>query len=796
MLVSYNWLKEYVDIPWSPEELADRLTMAGLEVEGVTSLNPGLDNVVVGRVLEVVLHPNADKLNVCQVDVGEGQPRQIVCGAPNVSQGQTVAVALPGAVLPGGFEIGSREVRGVSSAGMICSEAELGIGTDHDGIMVLPDTLQVGEALADALYLNDTVLDISIYANRPDCMSVIGIAREVAALAGGQIRYPALEYEAIEESLTDHTDVEVLKPELCPRYTALMIKDIRLGESPLWMQARLRAAGMRPINNVVDITNYVMLEMGQPLHAFDYTRLAGGRIVVRTAQAGEILVTLDGEERVLSEDMLMICDAEKPVCVAGVMGGENSEVTDSTNTIVLESANFNAVSVRRTSKALGISSESAARFEKGIDPSGTLMAAKRAAYLLAEYASGKVLSGIIDRDTVDHAPRTVAYHPVKACELLGTDIPEEDMERTLVSLEFAIEKQDAVWQVTIPPHRRDIELEADLVEEVARIWGYDRIPTTTPYGTTMVGGQSRMMQLEDDLRAQLVGFGLQEALTYSFIPGDSNERLLAEENVEMLRIANPISEDLAYMRTSLLPGLLMAVSTNAARQQSRAALFEVGAVYLAGQVDPPTQPKEARHLGIVLYGDRSERNWAVPHAEFDFFDIKGILEAVLPTSGLEWTKGANPTFHPFRQGRITLGGKPLAVFGEIHPTVARNFRIGGSRVYAAEVDLEVLLAHQKQQIRYKEISRFPRVDRDLAVLIGREQPVAQLVELITKAGGDLLQDVRVFDVYQGKPVPEDKKSVAFSLQFQGQRTLQEKEINDIMEQIITRLKEAVGAEIR
>lgn len=796
MLVSYNWLKEYIDIPWSPEALADRLTMAGLEVEGITSLNPGLDNVRVGRVLEVKPHPNADKLSVCQVDVGEEQPRQIVCGAPNVAEGQTVAVALPGAVLPGGFEIGIRKVRGTESAGMICSEVELGIGTDHDGIMVLPDTLQVGSDLAEALHLNDTILDISIYANRPDCMSIIGIAREVAALTGGQIRYPNHEYEAIPEQLTDYTDVEVLNPELCPRYTALMIKDVKLGESPLWMQARLRAAGMRPINNVVDITNYVMLEMGQPLHAFDYTKLAGGRIVVRTAQAGEVLITLDGEQRDLTEDMLMICDAEKPVCVAGVMGGENSEVTDSTSTILLESANFNAVSVRRTSKTLGISSESAARFEKGIDPSGTLMAAQRAAYLLAKYASGKVLSGVIDRDTVDHSSRTVSYHPANACRLLGTDIPEEEMEKTLISLEFTVDKQGDEWQVTIPPHRRDIELEADLVEEVARIWGYDKIPTTTPYGVTMVGGQGSMMQLEDDLRAQLVGFGLNEALTYSFIPGDSNERLLAEHNTEMLRIANPISEDLAYMRTSILPGLLMAVSTNAARQQDRVALFEVGAVYLADQIDPPTQPKEARRLGIVLYGDRSERSWAVPHTDFDFYDIKGILEALLPKTGLEWTKGKSSSFHPFRQGAVILGGRTLAVYGEIHPTVARNFRISGSRVYAAEVDLDVLLEHQQDRIRYKEISRFPRIDRDLAVLVDREQPVAQLLELIAETGGELLRDVRVFDVYQGEPVPEDKKSVAFSLQFQGQRTLQEKEINDIMEVIVTRLRQTVGAEVR
>ncbi|MGI6147861.1 MAG: phenylalanine--tRNA ligase subunit beta [Firmicutes bacterium] len=795
MLVSLNWLRDYVDIPWAPEELADRLTMAGLEVEGITYLNPGLDNVRVGRILHAAPHPNGEELYVCNVDVGDGEALQIVCGAPNTAAGQIVAVALPGAVLPGGFTIESREIRGVVSHGMICSEKELGIGEDESGILVLPEEAEVGRDLAKALFLDDVVLDISIYANRPDCMSMLGIAREVAALTGGKLRYPDLDYAAIPARAADHLRVEVLDTKYCPRYTALMVQRVKVGQSPLWMHARLRAAGMRPINNVVDITNYVMLELGQPLHAFDYAKLAEGRIEVRLARSGERLVTLDGQERELSEEMLMICDGAGPVCIAGVMGGSNSEVTDATKTIVLESANFNPVSVRRTSKRLGIASESAARFEKGIDPTGTLTAAQRAAHLMAKYAEAEVLEGVLDVDAANRTPKVIPFQPARAYRLLGTEIPESEMEKIFSALDFTIHKGENAWFVTVPSHRRDIELEADLVEEVARIWGYDKIPTTVPFGVTMVGGQSRAEQLADKLRAKLVGFGIQEALTYSFISPDSNARLQVDTPVEMMRIANPISEELACMRTSLLPGLLTAVSTNSGRQQSRVALFEIGAVYLPESGDLLAQPREPRRLGIVLYGQRHDRNWAVPSAEYDFYDVKGILESLLVGEDLVWTKGQSPTFHPFRQGEVSSGGRRAAVYGEIHPNVARNFRISG-RVYAAEVDLEVLLEHDTGLASYREISRYPRIDRDLAILVDRERPAADILEAIKHQGGELLQEAAVFDVYQGKQVPEGKKSVAFSLQFQANRTLKEAEVNEIMERIIASLRERFGAEIR
>jgi phenylalanyl-tRNA synthetase beta chain len=439
MLVSYNWLKEYVDIPWGPQELADRLTMAGLEVEGVERLGPDLKEVYVGRVETVKPHPNADQLTVCSVSVGELGTHSIVCGAPNVEQGQTVAVALPGAVLPGGFRIKETTIRDVASSGMLCSEKELGIGDAESGILVLPEELEVGQSLVEALGLDDMILDVSIYANRPDCMSMLGVAREVAAIAGTQIRYPAIDHVETDAHITELTSVHVENSKKCPRYTAKLLDNINIGPSPLWMQMRLRAAGMRPINNVVDITNYVMLELGQPLHAFDFHRFKENRIVVRTAKPGETIVTLDGETRVLNSSMLVICDAENPKCIAGIMGGEDSEVTAETTTILLESANFEPVSIRRTSRSLGLSSESAARFEKGIDPHGTEFAAHRAAHLLESIAGAKVYSGTIDKSVVDDRKQEIELCPRRVNDLLGVKVPKDDMITILKSLGFEVE---------------------------------------------------------------------------------------------------------------------------------------------------------------------------------------------------------------------------------------------------------------------------------------------------------------------------------------------------------------------
>lgn len=794
MLVSFKWLQDYVEIPWTPEELAERLTMAGLEVEGIAPLALELNRVYVGLVQNITAHPQADNLKVCSVDVGALGVYSIVCGAPNVAQGQTVAVALEGAVLPGGVRITPTEIRGVRSEGMICSQAELAVMDDQSGIWVLPSGLPLGQPLVEALGLDDVILDVSVYANRPDCMSVIGIAREVAALTGGELRLPAIDYLELGTPVSARTKVTVEDQQRCPRYTAALLENVSIQESPLWMQLRLWGAGMRPINNVVDITNYVMLETGQPLHAFDFDCLTEGRVVVRAARPGEEIITLDGEKRLLSPEMLVICDAQAPKCIAGIMGGEDSEVTTRTTTILLESANFAAVNVRRTARALGLSSESSSRFEKGIDPNGVLFASKRALHLLQRWAGAQVYAGHIDIKAVDRQARTIDFELREVERLLGTPVPRESVVRILRSLEFEVEDASpALLKVTVPSHRGDVDLPADLVEEVVRIWGLDKVPSTLPADRTGTGGQTERLQVAARLREILVGAGLQEALTYSFGRPDQNQRLL-QEQLPLIRLQNPISEELSALRTSLLPGLLEAVGLNASRQQRRVALFEIGAVYL-GDFPLTRQPKEEARLAIVLWGNRQAPSWSLKETEFDFFDLKGILELLLPWPELEWVKGKHPSFHPGRQMELLYQGREVGIFGEVHPQVLRNWKIPG-RVYGAELRFEELLALFRQVPRFEPLPRFPAVDRDLAVVVDLNQAVGEMLALLQELGGELLKEVTVFDVYAGKPVPEGKKSIAFSFLFQGERTLTDEEINAIMERCLQGLKERFGAEIR
>lgn len=795
MLVSYRWLQEYVDVPWGPQELAERLTMAGLEVEGIEPVAPGLDRVYVGLVEETVAHPHADKLKICSVDVGDQGRHSIVCGAPNVAMGQKVAVALPGASLPIGLEIASTIIREVPSAGMICSLAELGLGEDETGIWVLPADLIPGTPLVELFDLDDVVLDVSIYANRPDCMSMLGIAREVAALTGGRLRFPATDYEVLDTPITERTSVSVEDQTLCPRYTATLMEQIQMGESPLWMQFRLRAAGMRPINNVVDITNYVMLETGHPLHAFDFEKLAEQRVVVRPARPGETMITLDGESRSLTPEMLVICDARSPKCIAGVMGGLDSEVTESSTSILLEAASFSALSVRRTSRALGLSSESSARFEKGIDPHGTVFASQRATHLLQTYAHAKVFAGHIDQSAVGNQQTKIELKLQEIDRLLGVPVPGTTVVEILEALEFQVqETSEEGWVVTVPSHRGDVEIAADLIEEIVRIWGLENLPSTLPGNLVGTGGQSPRLNVMDHIREVLVGAGLQEAMSYSFGRSDNNERLL-RDNQPMIEVQNPISEDLVALRHSLLPGLLTATSLNANRQQRRVAIFEVGATYL-GKLPLTQQPKEECKVAIALWGLRSMPNWALTEENFDFYDLKGLLELMLPkASDLEWTTGTNSSLHPGRQGAVLYQGQHIAYYGEVHPAVARNFRIPG-RAYVAEIDFEKILDLYDVTPVYQNLPRYPAMERDLAVIVDHNQSVGEMITKLYKLGGELLQEVTVFDLYIGKPIPDGKKSVAFSFRFQGDRTLTDDEINLIMDRCLQGLQKDFDAEIR
>lgn len=794
MLISYKWIQDYVDVPWEPEELAHRLTMAGLEVEGVAKLAPDLPRVYVGVVTDCEKHPDADSLKVCIVDVGEQGTHTIVCGAPNVAKGQTVAVALEGAHLPGGLTIKPTKIRGVSSNGMICSESELGLSDDHEGIWVLPNGLNVGAPLVESLELDDVILDVSVYANRPDCMSVLGIAREIAALTGGELTLPSIDYVTLDTPITERASVTVEDPERCPRYTAALLEDVRIAESPLWMQLRLRGAGMRPINNVVDITNYVMLETGQPLHAFDFEHLEEGRLVIRTARPGEEMETLDGVERELTSEMLLICDATAPKCIAGVMGGLHSEVTQDTKQVLLETANFSPVSVRRTSRTLGLSSESSARFEKGIDPSGTLFASQRALHLLQHLADARIHAGHIDVYS-SRRESIVIDLPLEEIErILGVPVPPSTCRGILERLAFEVEElAPDHWKVTVPSHRTDVKVTADLIEEVVRIWGLDNLPSTLPADASSSGGQTRRLEVADSVREVLVGAGLQEALTYTFGRSDNNDRLL-RYNQPMLMVQNPISEDLVAMRHSLLPGLLTSISLNASRQQDRVALFEIGANYVGDQ-SGAEQPREEMQLCLALWGQRTPANWGLQAETYDFYDLKGLLELLLPSEELNWEGGENPTYHPGRQGRVTYGEREVVVYGEVHPAVHRNFRVPG-RAYAAEIQLEQILDIFGVTPHFRSLPKYPAVDRDLAVVVDSEQAVGDMMAYLRALGGELLQEVTVFDVYAGKPIPEGKKSVAFSLRFQGERTLTDEEINPIMENCVAGLSSKFGAEIR
>ncbi len=799
MKVSYRWLQEFVEIPWSAQELADRLTMAGLEVESVESIAPALDQVVVGEIEEITVHPNADSLNVCQICVGE-ERKTIVCGAPNVAVGMKVPVALEGVILPNGMQIKSVDLRGVKSYGMACSEVELAVGDDASGLMVLPSESPVGHSVSAALGLDDLVLDVSIYANRPDCMSMIGIAREVAALLGTRITYPNVNLVESNLPIEELASITVEAQEKCPRYSARLLQNIEIGPSPQWIQQKLRAAGMRPINNVVDITNFVMLETGQPLHAFDYDQLAEHRIVVRTALDGEELITLDGEKRSLTKDMLMICDANQSACIAGVMGGENSEVTESTTSILLESANFAAANIRRTSRRLGILSEAAARFEKGIDPHGTLLALNRAADLLHRYAAAQVAKGVLDVNHVTSHKQTVELSPKRVNQLLGTDIPEQEMISMLTSLELVIDDSSAPWQVTVPSFRQDIELECDLIEEVARLWGFDNVPVTLPSGLTSQGSTSVTQRRCDLLRTTLVGAGLSEAINYSFVHPKNIERVGlkdVERYSRQIPLQHPLTEDYSVMRTTLIPGLLDCASRNLSRQQQRVNLFELGAVYIPEKLPLQAQPREQRYLSLLLTGPRQKSHWDVKAENYDFYDLKGYVELVLSQFSGEfvWECGEFPVFHPNRQGQIRLGKQVVGGYGEIHPRVQKEYRIV-ERVYVAEIDLDTLLQFPKKTSLFMALPKFPAVDRDMALLLADDVQVADVVNTLQLAGGELLKKVEVFDVYQGAQVSQGMKSVAFSFIFQGNHTLTDEVVNQQMKLMYQSVQQKYKAEIR
>lgn len=803
MFVSYKWLSEYVDLDGMPaKELAEKITRSGIEVEGVEVLGEGIKGVVIGHVLEKEQHPNADKLNVCQVDIGEEEPVQIVCGAPNVDKGQKVAVAKVGAVLPGNFKIKKAKLRGEASNGMICSLQELGIESKlvakeyAEGIFVFPNEVTPGEDALLQLNLDDEVLELGLTPNRSDCLSMLGVAYEVAALLDKEVKFPNVEVEEAAERAEDWITVSIEAKEDNPIYIARIVKNVKIGPSPLWMQTRLMAEGIRPHNNVVDITNYILLEYGQPLHAFDYERLGSKEIVVRRAQDGEKFVTLDDAERTLSSEHLLITNGKEGVALAGVMGGANSEVEDDTTTVLIESAYFDGQRVRQASKDHGLRSEASARFEKGVDPNRLQAAADRAAQLMAQYAGGEVLAGSVVAGEINLEPKVVAVTLEKLNRVLGTSLEAPEVEDIFRRLKFEVKTDNGAFIVTVPTRRGDITIPEDLVEEVARLYGYDRLPTTVPVGATYPGGLTDYQKKRRAVRQFLEGAGLNQAITYTLTSGKKAKEY-ALDSREPIKLAMPMSEEHAYLRLSMIPQLLGAVAYNNARQMDSIALYEVGNIFLktaAGEL-----PEEQEHVAGAITGLWEENLWQGEKKPVDFFVAKGILEGLFAKLGLleriTFKKAEVAGMHPGRTAAVELDGQVIGFVGQVHPQQAKELDI--KEVYVFELKLSPLFAAETAPVAYQPIPRFPSITRDIALVVDTNVEAGQLKAIIEEAGGKLLKDAHVFDLYEGEHVEAGKKSIAFSLKyFDPEKTLTDEEVVKVHNGVLDALKEKVNAELR
>lgn len=804
MKISLKWLKDYVDIKLGPRELAEKLTMAGLEVGGIDTLGGTWDNVVIGEVVALNPHPNADRLRLATVVLG-AEKATTVCGAPNISLGQRVAFARIGASLIDPHTgkaavLKPAKIRGVASEGMVCSEKELGISEDHQGILVLPAEAPVG--MSASAYLGDVVLDLDITPNRPDCLSVLGIAREIAALTGESLHLPEIDYQETEESIDSLASVDVVNPELCPRYCASLITGIKIGPSPAWLQQRLNSCGMRPINNVVDVANYVMLEYGQPLHAFDYDKLNGHQIIVRTAEAGEIITTLDGSKRTLNPEILVIADKERAVAVAGIMGGLDSEVTDGTDTILLESANFNQAAVRRGCSHLQFQSEASIRFDKGLSSELPLLPLKRATRLLLEIAGGKAAKGIIDVYPGKSEPKPVSLTAREVKRLSGLKLSIDEIAAVLKTLGFECRKSASGLQVLVsaPYWRNDIRCPADLVEEVARIVGYEKIPMTRlksslPAQKPRLSVEARQSELKDTLRNIATGLGFQEILTYSLVSLEKLQKLWPQRGPEIspLKVANPMTREQEYLRTSLRAGLLTALAHNQKFEQPGIRLFEIGKAFLPQGKD---LPEEREMLCAVLSGTRAELSWQTDDRSLDFFDAKGVVESLL--NQLELRAGFEHSddqgLYPGRGAALMIEGDSVGVAGDVHPKVAQAFEVSGS-VCLIEIELEKLLTKIAGTRRYESIPRFPSVSRDIALVVDERVTYRSLEEVIR--GFPLVRKVTLFDLYRGEQIAEGKKSFAIRIVYQSaSRTLTDEEVDQTQKQMLAKLSDELGATLR
>ena len=798
MKLSREWLNEFTPVSAPDRDFAEAMTLSGSKVEITEVEGAEIENVVVGKVLSLIRHPNSDHMWICQVDIGGAAPIQIVTGAQNVREGDLVPVAKDGSTLPGGVHITAGTLRGEASVGMLCSYKELGM-TDHDwplsivdGIFILnsdPDLsardLRPGDDLRAAIGYHDHVVEFEITPNRPDCLSVIGLAREAAATFGTPLTLHTPEVKGGGPgALRDLLDVETPDADLCPRYTARMVRNVKIGPSPLWMRQRLRAMGVRPINNIVDITNYVMLEYGQPMHAFDYRYVKGGRIIVRRAKDGETLTTLDGTPRKLNPSMLVIADAHRAVGLAGIMGGENSEIVDDTVDVVFESANFDGTCIRKGALALGMRTEASAKFEKGLDPMNTLPAVNRACELVELLGAGEVVDGVID--ILNHVPQPTVLdlEPEKINDLLGTDVSGEEMASILRKLDFQVEGD----RITVPSWRGDVLTMADLAEEVARFHGYNRIPVTLMRGTTTQGGYSPAQRLERHLGQTCRSAGYDEIITYSFISPTYYDKIgWAPEDPRRrsLKILNPLGEDTSIMRTTTLPSMLEILARNYNFRNKSARLYELGRIYLPRADGLADEPKV---LSLGAYGD------------IDFFGLKGVVEALLHSirvGGVSYQACRdNASYHPGRCATVCVGGEQIGVLGQIHPTVCANYGVD-TALYCAELSFEALMRFQGPEREYVPLPKFPSVARDIAVVCDASIPVATLENCISRGARGLLKEVELFDIYTGAPIPAGKKSVAFNLTLRSdERSLTAAEADEDVKSVLELLQKELGAVLR
>lgn len=793
MNLSTKWLNDYVDINIDPKTFADKMTMSGSKVETFDNYKNHISNVVVGKITKIEKHPDAEKLVICQVDAGVDHILQIVTGANNVFEGAVVPVCLDGASLPNGVNIKKGKLRGVVSEGMLCSLGELGL-TSHnfpdaveDGIFIINFPCEIGQSIVDAIGFDDDVYEFEITPNRPDCLSVLGLARETAATFGLPFKKHTPKFnEATDESIEKYLSVTVANTELCPRYTARVVRNIKVEPSPDWIRQRLQASGIRPINNIVDITNYVMLEYGQPMHAFDYKCLDGSAIVVRNAKDKEVFKTLDDQDRLLTDDMLVIADAYKSVGIAGVMGGANSEITDDTKTVVFESANFNGANVRRTTKKLGMRTDASSRFEKGLDPCLTMPAVERACELIDMLGAGEVVSGCIDINNDSRERRVIKLDTAWVNKFLGTEISDEFMVNALKSLEFEV---DADFNVTVPSFRDDVEEKADLAEEIVRLYGYNEIPTTLVNMETTQGMLTPKQALTEVINQALIAQGGYEICTYSFVSPKIYDKLHYAENDirrDSVVISNPLGEDTSIMRTTSVASMLSALALNYNNRNEDACLYEPATVYI--KQGENVLPEEKVEFCIGAYGEC-----------YDFFTLKGIVEQTLAAAGVYGCRYVaqtdNPTYHPGRTAEIVKDDTVVGIIGEIHPEVAKEFDID-TKAYVAVLDFERIFELSNTEKSFVPLPKFPATTRDLALLCPKTVTVQEITDIIEARAKGILESVKLFDVYSGSQIPEGFISLAFALVFRASdRTLSDSEIDGKMNKIIKALAE-IDAVIR